>query len=97
MEIEKEIPQHDKYMTPTVFNKLMKDNFVKRSKQAYLASKKDSADFIKKTDVDEKLIKILKKRYLKKEKKKLNDNITSYIKLATNINKRINARFDKWI
>ena len=65
LEIEKEIPQHDKYMTATVFNKLMKDNFVKRSKQAYLASKKDSPDFIKKTDVDEKLIKLKKKKYLK--------------------------------
>ena len=39
------------------FNKLVKERFADRLKQANLASKNDMADFVKKTDYNEKLIK----------------------------------------
>ena len=39
------------------FNKLVKERFADRLKQANLASKNDMADFVKKTDYIEKLIK----------------------------------------
>ena len=38
-------------------NKLVKERFADRLKQANLASKNDMADFVKKTDYNEKLIK----------------------------------------
>ena len=39
------------------FNKLVKERFADRLKQANLASKNDMADFVKKADYIEKLIK----------------------------------------
>ena len=45
-ELEKKITEHDKYVTSQEFTRL---------KQADLESKSDIANFIKKTDLDEKL------------------------------------------
>ena len=45
-ELEKKITEHDKYVTSQEFTRL---------KQADLESKSDIANFIKKTDFDEKL------------------------------------------
>ena len=44
---------HDKYITTGEFNK--SENFTARIKQANLASKNDIANFVKKTDFDNKL------------------------------------------
>ena len=41
------IPDHDKHITTTEFDKLMKNNLARRLKQAYLA-KNDIANFLKK-------------------------------------------------
>ena len=46
--IEKKIPDHDKYITTTEFNKLTTEIFAERLKQACLASKNHSAGFVKK-------------------------------------------------
>ena len=46
---------HDKYITTQELNKLTSENFTARLKQANLASKNDIANFVKKTDFDEKL------------------------------------------
>ena len=56
-EIEKKITDHshDKYITTQKFNQLMSDNFAASLTKANLASKNDIADFVKKTDFDEKL------------------------------------------
>lgn len=48
---------HDKYVTTQQFNELRRDDFAAKLKQA----KDDTADFIKKTNFDEKLKKITKK------------------------------------
>ena len=50
--IEKKIPDHDKYITTTEFNKLTTEIFPERLKQASLASKNHSAGFVKKTYFD---------------------------------------------
>ena len=46
---------HDKYITTQEFNKLKSENFTARLAQSNLASKSDIANFIKKTDFDDKL------------------------------------------
>ena len=51
----KKIPNRDKCVTTTIFNKLKKENFAERLKQANLASKNDIADFVRRTDLDRKL------------------------------------------
>ena len=66
-EIENKITtyhDHDEYITTQEFNKLTLENTTGRLAQANLASKNDIANFIKKTDFDDKL-------------KKLNENVTS--------------------
>ena len=45
----------DKYVTIQEFNKISSENFTARLKQANLASKSDIANFLKKTDFDNKL------------------------------------------
>ena len=64
--IEKKITDydHDKYITTQEFNKLTAENSTARLAQANLAIKCHIANFIKKTDFDDKL-------------KNLNKNITS--------------------
>ena len=52
---------HDKYVTTQKFNELRRDDFAAKLKQAKLATKDDIADFIKRTNFDEKLKKITKK------------------------------------
>ena len=46
---------HDKYITTQEFNKLASENFTAILAQANLASKGDIANFVKKTDFDDKL------------------------------------------
>ena len=55
-EIEKKITDHDrdKYITTPEFNKLTSGYFAARLAQANLASKSDIANFVKKTDFDDK-------------------------------------------
>ena len=56
------ISYHSKYITTTPeFNKLTKDSFTVRLKQANLATKGDIAAFVKKTDFDDKLKNLSKK------------------------------------
>ena len=51
----------DKYITTPEFNKLTKKTYAEILKQAKLASKNDNADFVqKKSNFDEKLIKVNK-------------------------------------
>ena len=56
-EIEKKITDHDcdKYITTPEVNKLRAESFAARLQQAKLASKSDIANFVKKTDFDDKL------------------------------------------
>ena len=54
--IEKKIPEREKYILTQELSKLVEKKFAERSKQANLASKNYIADFVKKTDFDEKLI-----------------------------------------
>ena len=81
-EVENKIPNHAKYITTSEFNKLTKENFDERLKQANLASKNDIDDFIK---IDEKLRNINNIKTSNKTKqtdvaKKLTDHVFSYIK-----------------
>ena len=46
---------HDKYITTQELNKLTSENFTARLKQANLASKNDTVNFVKKTDFKNKL------------------------------------------
>ena len=46
---------HDKYITTQEFNKLTAEDFTARLAQPNLASKNDIANFVKKTDFDNKL------------------------------------------
>ena len=64
-EIEKKIPNHDKYITTKQFNELTWETFAARLRQADLLSKNDIDDFIKKTYFDGKLLNISKKSYFK--------------------------------
>ena len=59
-EIEKKITDHDndKYITTPEFNNLTAEVFAARLAQANLASKIDIANFMKKTDFDDKIKKI---------------------------------------
>ena len=54
--IEKKIPEREKYILTQELSKLVEKKFAERSKQANLASKNYIADFVKKTNFDEKLI-----------------------------------------
>ena len=56
-EIEKKITDHnhDKQFTTQEFNKLTLENFAARLAQANLESKNDIANFVRKTDFDNKL------------------------------------------
>ena len=56
-ETEKEITDHyhDKYITAPEFNRLTAKNYAARLKQVNLATKSDIANYVNKTDFDEKL------------------------------------------
>ena len=65
---------HDKYITTPEFNKLTAENFAARLAQANLASKSDIANFVKKTDFDDKLKNLNKKVTSNKTKHLLVEN-----------------------
>ena len=75
-ETEKKITDHDhdKYITTTAFNKLTAENFAARLAQINLASKSDVANFVKKTDFDDKLKNLNKKVISNKSKHLLAEN-----------------------
>ena len=62
--VENKILDHSKYIATPEFNKLTAEYFAARLAQANLASKSDTANFVKKTD-------------FKNELKNLNKNVTS--------------------
>ena len=66
-EIENKITDHDhdKHITTPEFNKLTAKTFAARLVQANLASKSDIANFVKKTDFDDKQILIKKLHRIK--------------------------------
>ena len=74
--IEKKITNHDLhgYITNPLFIKLTAENFAARLAQANLASKSDIANFVKKTDFDDKLKNLNKKVTSNKTKHLLVEN-----------------------
>ena len=67
-EIEKKITDHyhtSKYSNTQEFNKLTSEDFAARLKQANLATKVDIDDFVEKTDFDDKIKNLDKKKYFK--------------------------------
>ena len=73
-ETENEISDldHDEYITTQEFNRLTSGSFTVRLSQANLVSKKDIADFVKRTSLDEKLKTVaLNKNKLNELSKKL--------------------------
>ena len=52
---DNKISDHSKYITIPEFNKLTVENFDARLAEANLARKTDIANFVKKTDFDDKL------------------------------------------
>ena len=75
-ETEKSISDHDhdKHITTPEFIKLIAGNVATRLVQASLASKRDIADFVKKTDFDDKLKNLNKKVTSNKTKHLLAEN-----------------------
>ena len=75
-EIEKEITDHDraKYITTQEFNKFTSQNFAEKVVQEDLASKKDIANFVNKTDFDDKQKKIKNLLQIKQDIQKLKLN-----------------------
>ena len=65
---------HSKYITTPEFNKLTAENFSARLKQANLATKGNIADFVKKTNFDDKLKNLYKKVTSNKSKHVLVEN-----------------------
>ena len=59
--VENEIPDHSKYINTPECNKLTAENFAARLAKTNLASKKDVANFVEKTDLDDKLKNLNKK------------------------------------
>ena len=53
--VEIKIPGHSKYITTPKFNKVTAEKFNARLKQANSAIKGDTAGFVEKTDLDDKL------------------------------------------
>ena len=78
-EREKTITDHDhskKYITTPEFNKLAAENVAARLKQANLASERDSANFLNRTDVDNKLLSF---------NKIISSNITRHVLVENNL------------
>ena len=63
--VENKILDHSKYITAPEFNKLTAGGFAAILAQTNLASKNDIANFVKKTDFDDKLKYLNKKNYFK--------------------------------
>ena len=53
--IEKKTPNHSKYFTTPEFNRLAAERFSARLAQENLANQNDIANFVKKTDFDDKI------------------------------------------
>ena len=53
--LKDKVPNHDKYVTAPEFNKLTKENFDERFKQANFTSKNGTDNFIKNADFDNEL------------------------------------------
>ena len=70
--------KHSKYITCPEFNKLTAESFAARLAQAKLASKNDIANFVKKTDFDNKL---------KNLNKKITSNKTKHVLVANELKK----------
>ena len=66
---------HDKYITTQEFNKLTSENVTARLNQASLASKSDIANWVKKTDFDNKLKDVTSN---KNESNKLSKKLKQY-------------------
>ena len=66
---------HDKYITTPEFNELTSENFTARLNQASLASKSDIANWVKKTDFDNKLKDVTSN---KNESNKLSKKLKQY-------------------
>ena len=63
VKLKKKITDHDhnnKYITTQELNKLTSENFAARLKQANVTNNADTADFVKETDSDNKLKKLIK-------------------------------------
>ena len=75
-DIEKKITDHnhERYITTAEFNKLTSEHFAARLKQANLADKSDIANFVNKTDFDNKLSGFNRKINSNKTKHVLVDN-----------------------
>ena len=69
---------HDNYIITPEFNKLTAGNFAARLKQANLATESDIANFVKKTDFDNKLLGF---------NKVINSNKTKYVFVENKLNK----------
>ena len=57
--MKKKIPNHDVFINTQRFNKLTPENLTEKLKRAKLANKND--DFVKQTDFDNNLKKLIKK------------------------------------
>ena len=77
--LKKKIPDQSKYITTAEFNKLTAENFAARLVQGNLGSKNNIANFVKKTDIEDKL---------KNLNKRITSNKTSYV-LAENESKEL--------
>ena len=80
-EIEKKITDHNhnKYITTPEFIKLTVENFPAILAQANLATKSDAANFVNKTDLDEKL---------KSLNKKVTSNKTKHLIVGNELKKK---------
>ena len=65
---DNKIPGHSKYITTSEFNRLKVKKLSARLAQANLASQNGIANFVKKTDFDDKLKSLNKKNYFKQSK-----------------------------
>ena len=65
---DNKIPRHSKYITTSEFNRLKVKKLSARLAQANLASQNGIANFVKKTDFDDKLKSLNKKNYFKQSK-----------------------------
>ena len=83
--VEYDIADHSKYITTPSFNKLTAESFTARLKQASLAIKGDIADFVKRTDFDDKL---------KNSNKKVTSNKLQHV-LVENELKKLQDKIEK--
>ena len=73
-DVKNKIPSHSKYITNPEFNKLTVEDFAARLAETNLASKNDIANFVKKTNFDNKLKNLNKKFTSNKTKHVLVEN-----------------------